>query len=229
MSDPSGQREQAWVIAIDGPSGSGKSTIAADLAAQLKVPWLSSGALYRAVTRLALDRFGAAPRAGQVIAMARSVRWQFTGARVCADQRELTPTLHCAEVDGLVAQISAIPAIRGEINRVLRARVGTGRWVVEGRDIGTEVFPDAAVKVFVDAAPAIRAQRRARQRGSVNSPSGGQQIAADLAERDRRDRQKPVGSLRPAAGAHCFDTSHLTVAEICDNLLSIIPSKFFPE
>jgi len=227
------------VIAIDGPSGSGKSTLAACLAARLGVPWLSSGALYRAVTRLVLDRLGAGAAAAPVSALVRSVHWEVAGAAVRADHRELTALLHSAEVDSHVAQVSAIPAVRRAINHLLRVTVGTGRWVVEGRDIGTEVFPEAVLKVYLDAQPEVRAERRALQHRSGGGafPAGVRsdsarpvaQVAASLAERDRRDRQKPVGALRPAADAQRIDTSHLTVSEVCANLFHIVPSNFLPE
>ena len=217
------------VIAIDGPSGSGKSTVAACLAARLGVAWLSSGALYRAVTRLTLDHLGAAAPAAQVSALVRSVRWELTGAAVRADRRDLTAALHSAEVDRHVAPVSAIPEVRHAINRLLRETVGTGRWVVEGRDIGTEVFPEAVLKVYLDAEPVVRAKRRALQHHPSDSASAVAQVAASLAERDRRDRRKSVGALRPAADAQRIDTSHLTVPEVCANLLNIVPSKFLPE
>ena len=217
------------VIAIDGPSGSGKSTVAACLAARLQVPWLSSGALYRAVTRLTLDRLGAAAPAALVSELVRSVHWEVTGASVRADHRDLTASLHSAEVDRHVAQVSAIPGVRRAINRLLRVTVGAGRWVVEGRDIGTEVFPEAVLKVYLDAEPVVRAERRALQHDSADSASAVAQVAASLAERDLRDRRKPVGALRPAADAQCIDTSHLTVSEVCANLSNIVPSNFLPE
>ena len=235
------------VIAIDGPSGSGKSTVAACLAARLGVPWLSSGALYRAVTRLTLERLGTAAPAAQVSALVRSVRWEVAGATVRADHRDLTASLHSAEVDRHVAQVSAIPGVRHAINHLVRVTVGAGRWVVEGRDIGTEVFPEAVLKVYLDAEPVVRAERRALQHRSVGSVGSagsagsarsagaeGQagavaQVAASLAERDRRDRHKPMGALRPAADAQRIDTSHLTVSEVCANLFNIVPSKFLPE
>lgn len=228
------------VIAIDGPSGSGKTTVAACLAARLGVPWLSSGALYRAVTRLMLDRAGAAASAAQVGALVRSVHWEVAGAAVRADHRELTASLHSADVDRHVAQVSAIPGVRRAINHLLRVTVGSGRWVVEGRDIGTEVFPEAVLKVYLDAEPVVRAQRRALQHRSpgevaaVAAGAAGQagvvaQVAAALAERDRRDRHKPVGALRPAEDAKRIDTSHLTVSAVCANLFHIVPSDFLPE
>jgi cytidylate kinase len=117
--------------------------------------------------------------------------------------------------------------VRTEINRTLRTTVAGGRWVVEGRDMGTEVFPDAIVKVYLDAAPAVRATRRARQRGSATQSVG--RIAADLAERDRRDRRKSMGALRPAADAQFIETSHLTAAEVCAKVVSVIPTNFPPE
>ena len=217
------------VIAIDGPSGSGKSTVAACLAVRLGVPWLSSGALYRAVTRLTLDRLGAAAPAAQVGALVRSVRWELTGAAVRAGPRDLTAALHSAEVDRHVAQVSAIPGVRHAINHLLRVTVGGGRWVIEGRDIGTEVFPEAVLKVYLDAEPVVRAERRALQHRSAASATAVAQVAASLAERDRRDRRKPVGALRPAADAQRIDTSHLTVPEVCANLFHIVPSAFLPE
>ena len=217
------------VIAIDGPSGSGKSTVAACLAARLGVPWLSSGALYRAVTRLTLDRLGAAAPAAQVSTLVRSVHWELTGAAVRADRRDLTASLHSAEVDRHVAPVSAIPEVRHAINHLLRTTVGGGRWVVEGRDIGTEVFPEAVLKVYLDAEPVVRAERRALQHHPADGASAVARVAASLAERDRRDRRKPVGALRPAADAQCIDTSHLTVPEVCANLFHIVPSDFLPE
>lgn len=216
------------VIAIDGPSGSGKTTVAACLARQLGVPWLSSGALYRAATRLLLDRLGAGAPVAAVVAMVRSVRWEVSGAAVCAGRRELTAALHSAAVDRRVAQVSAIPGVRDAINQILRATVGTESWVVEGRDIGTEVFPDAVLKVFLDAAPEVRAARRARQRRPDRVPPVAQ-VAASLAERDRRDRRKPVGALRPARDAQRIDASRLTVAEVCAKLRRIVPSNFLQE
>ena len=215
------------VIAIDGPSGSGKSTVAACVARRLHLPWLSSGALYRAVTRLTLDRYGGIDNAELVVDLVRSTHWTVSGASVYAADLDLTAKLHSSEVDAHVARLSAIPALRTEINHSLRARVAGGGWVVEGRDMGTEVFPDAIVKVFLDAAPEVRATRRARQRGSEGRLAG--RIAADLAERDRRDRRKPVGALRPAADAKIIETSHLTVAQVCAKVVSVIPTNFPPE
>ena len=215
------------VIAIDGPSGSGKSTVAACVARRLRLPWLSSGALYRAVTRLALDRLGGTGRTERILDLMRSTHWTVNGGSVYAGDLDLTPTLHSSEVDALVAPLSAVPAIRTEINRTLRARVAAGRWVVEGRDMGTEVFPDAIVKVFLDADPDVRATRRARQRGSAGRMAG--RIAADLAERDRRDRRKTMGALRPAADAQIIETSHLTAVEVCAKVVSVIPTNFPPE
>ena len=216
------------VIAIDGPSGSGKTTVAACLALQLGVPWLSSGALYRAATRLLLDRLEAGAPVASVVAMVRSVRWEVSGAAVCADRRELTAGLHSAAVDRRVAQVSAIPGVRAAINQLLRVTVGTESWVVEGRDIGTEVFPDAVLKVFLDAAPEVRAARRARQR-RLDRARPVAQVAASLAERDRRDRRKQVGALRPARDAQRIDASRLTVAEVCAKLRRIVPSNFLQE
>lgn len=226
MSGSADAAQPATVLAIDGPSGSGKSTIAACVADRLGTRWLSSGALYRAVTRMALDRFGGAGTADSLVTLVRSVHWTLIGAAVFADGRELTAQLHSTEVDGLVAQVSAVRAVRAQVNHVLRMRVAGGCWVVEGRDIGTEVFPGAIGKVFLDASPVVRARRRALQRGST---AGVRQIAADLAERDGRDRRKPMGALRPAADAKLIDTSYLTVAEVCEKVVSVVPTKFLPE
>ena len=215
------------VIAIDGPTSSGKSTVAACVARRLDVPWLSSGALYRALTRLVLDRLGGAAGSERILGLMRSMDWTVSGTAVYAGSLEYTTRLHSSEVDAHVSQVSAIPAVRTEINRTLRARVGGGGWVVEGRDMGTEVFPEAIVKVFLDAAPDVRARRRARQRGSAAGLVG--RIAEDVAERDRRDRHKAVGALRPAADAKIIETSHLTVAQVCAKVVSVIPTNFPPE
>ncbi len=214
-----------FVIAIDGPSGSGKTTVAERLAGQLEARWVSSGALYRAVSRLVLDRFGADAAAALVVELARTEPMVLSGATVHAGARELTARLYQPEVESVVASHSAIPAVRAAVNRRLRRLVRSGPWIVEGRDIGTEVFPGAAVKIFLDAAAGARVGRRARQRGHPGAGPDRRQIARALAERDRRDRAKPVGALRPAADAHRIDTSGLTVAEACARVGQIISSN----
>ena len=218
-------RAATFVIAIDGPSGSGKTTVAEQLARRLGVPWLSSGALYRAVSRLVLDRFGAEAPVAAVIEVARREPIALAGAAVEAGGRALTASLHRADVDRVVSLHSAIPAVRAEVNRRLRAVVRSGPWLVEGRDIGTEVFPAAAVKIFLDAAAVARVGRRARQRGYAEEGPERGKIARALVERDRRDREKPVGALRPATDAHCIDTSGLTIAQVCDNVSDVIRSN----
>lgn len=203
------------VIAIDGPAGSGKSTVARALADRLGLGYLDTGAMYRSVTFAALQR-GIDPNdraaVGQV---ADDVVIDLGPAGVTVDGVDATEAIRGVEVGRAVSIVAANPRVREVMVRRQRAWVvDHGGGVLEGRDIGTVVFPDAELKVYLTADPAVRAQRRAKEVADVDY----QTVAADLARRDALDSGREVSPLAQADGAFHLDTTGMTVAEIVDLL-----------
>jgi cytidylate kinase len=216
------------VIAIDGPSASGKSSTARAVAEELGFAHLDSGALYRGVTLVALREAARRGRAHEdpldvldaetVLRAAedRGLMLQPDGAGFAAylEGEPVDAEIRGGRVTGCVSAVSAVPVIREWINSRLRAMVRAGRdVVVDGRDIGTVVFPDADLKVFLTASPSIRAGRRISQRGADVDPLRLETEAAALAARDHADSTRQTAPLRPAADAVLLDTSTLAFPE----------------
>jgi cytidylate kinase len=218
------------VIAIDGPAASGKSTTAVAVARELGAAHLDSGALYRAlaVVALELERLdsGALLRAAELRGLA--LRGVDSGIVPFLDGQDAEPLLRSPEVNGLVSEVSALPEVREWVNARLREAVkavGRSRGqlvIVDGRDIGTAVFPDAPVKVFLTASPEARARRRLLQRGVLPGPAEVDREAAELAERDRRDRARAVAPLRQAADAMLLDTTNLGFADQVQEIVALV-------
>ncbi len=211
------------VAALDGPAGAGKSSVARRVAEQAGFTFLNSGSFYRAVTWAVLERRLDPADDGAIVSTARGLRLSLDGqGGVVVDGRPVESLLRSDAIDAWVARHSAIPEVRDEVNRRLRD-VAIGRdVVVDGRDIATVVFPDAEVKVYLDADVATRARRRHDQGISGMSLP---EIERSIAERDRFDRAKPVAPLRVAPGALFLDTSHLTIEEVCERVLDAIRVK----
>ncbi len=206
------------VVAIDGPAGSGKSTIAKKLAIELGIEYLDTGAMYRAVT-FAVLRGGCDPEdSTRVASLARSVDLSVNGdGTVTVDGVDATTEIRGPEVTRAVSTVAANPEVRTEL--VSRQREWTrrrGGGVLEGRDIGTVVFPDAALKVYLTARPEVRAARRAKEVTDLDYDT----VAADLARRDAVDSGRQHDPLRRADGAIEVDTSDLTIDEIITVLVS---------
>lgn len=206
------------IIAIDGPAASGKSTTARTVARALGFAHLDSGALYRGVTLVAIRDLGAAP--GQALDANRLLRSaEQRGLRLLFDGMGYAPYLggepvdeavRTPEVTALVSPVSALPEVREWVNQQLRALAGAGQSVVvDGRDIGTVVFPDAALKVYLTASPATRAERRLRQRGQGVDPAELRRETAALAARDEADSRRAVAPLRMAPDAVAVDGTSL--------------------
>jgi cytidylate kinase len=196
------------VVAIDGPAGSGKSTVARAVAERLGLEVLDTGSMYRAVTSLAL-REGVDPRdANKVTILARAVDLR-VGVRVLADGVDLTKTLRSEAVNELVSVVASVPGVRRELVDRQRAWVAEhGGGVVEGRDIGSVVFPNAAVKVFLTASDAERARRR------------GDEAPESVARRDLLDGGREVSPLVAASDAHVLDTTDRAVGDVVEEILS---------
>ena len=206
------------VIAIDGPGGVGKTTVSRLVAERLGWPALDTGALYRAVT-LAVLRAGVDPDDGRAITeLLPSLAVGFEEGAVFLDGEDVSDSVRAPHVTEAVSAVSARAEVRRSLVPLQRRWVEEhgGSAVVEGRDIGTVVFPDAEVKVFLTARPEVRAARRARQQGS-----GLGETAADLAQRDRADSTRGSSPLRPAEDAVQIETSELTAQEVADRVLAL--------
>jgi CMP/dCMP kinase len=203
------------VIAIDGPAGSGKSTVARRLAAHLGLDYLDTGAMYRAVTFAALRRGIDPADTGPVAELARVVDLDVTTDHVRVDGVDATIEIRGPEVSRAVSLVAANPEVRAELVRRQREwayeRVGG---VLEGRDIGTVVFPDAVLKVYLNARPEVRAERRAAEVSDLDYET----VAADLARRDAFDQGRQADPLRLADDAIELDTSDMTIDEIVAEL-----------
>jgi cytidylate kinase len=205
------------VIAIDGPAGSGKSTVSRALAERLALPYLDTGAMYRAVAFAALRR-GIDPEDVEPVArVAEEFDLELRDdGTVRVDGVDATIEIRGPEVTRAVSIVAANPKVREEMRARQRAwgeRHGGG--VIEGRDIGTVVFPDAELKVYLDARPDVRASRRSKEVTDLSYET----VAADLARRDALDQGRQDSPLREPDGAFVVDTSELNVDQIVDVVL----------
>ena len=202
------------IVAIDGPAGAGKSTVARALAHELGFTYLDSGAMYRTVALASLEDPRRTPAE---IAGALEVT---RGERVLLGGRDVTEAIRTAVVSARASEVAADPAVRAALVERQRALMRTGDWVAEGRDIGTVVAPDAAVKVFLDASERARAQRRALQ---TREPPGA--VLEAQRARDRRDRERTHSPLAPAAGAIVIDTTGLALEEVVAQIGALVAAR----
>jgi cytidylate kinase len=203
------------IVAIDGPAGVGKSTIARTCADHAGFLYVNSGNFYRAVTLAVLERKLPVDDRQSVLQVARTCRLELRDGYLWLDGNNVENLLHGDTVDSRVAALSAIPEVRDVVNGRLRDIADGHDAVVEGRDIGTVVFPDARLKIFLDADIATRALRRHEQGVSGLSLD---ELQAAIGARDSVDRNKPTGRLAAAPDALQIDTSHLTIQQVCERV-----------
>ena len=212
------------VIAIDGPGGVGKSTVARAVAAQLGLAYLDTGATYRAAT-LAVLEAGVAPDDGRAAAeIVDGVELGYSHGTIYLDDRDVATAVRSAEVTANSSTVSAHPAVRERIVAFQRLWVAVhgNHAVVEGRDIGTVVFPDAPAKIFLTADPEIRAARRAGDPEADGRAVA--TIAQELNARDRADSTRAASPLEPADDAVVVDTGELTIDEVVASVLAVVAS-----
>lgn len=218
------------IVAIDGPAGTGKSSVARQLAARLGLEFLDTGAMYRAATAMAIDHgidLADGPAIAELVRRADlHFDWTTDPPTLMAMGRSVMRRLRDSDVAGSVSPVSGLP----EVRRVLverQRRIGEihDRLVSEGRDQGSVVFYDAQVKIYLDASPRVRAERRATQLRAMGRAADVDQIEQELANRDHRDSTRAVGPLTCPDGAVRVDTSNLPQDAVVDELVRVVTSR----
>lgn len=216
------------VVAIDGPAGAGKSTVARRLAARLGFTYIDTGAMYRAVALWAL-RQGVDPSDAyrvESLARAASIRFAPGGSGVELNGEDVTEAIRTPEVAAAASQVATCAGVRSTLVAKQRAMAETASVVMEGRDIGSVVFPDAEVKVFLDAGEQERIRRRlAESAPALADPGAAQAVAEQIRERDLRDRGRRESPLVQAPDAVYLDTTGLTIEQVEEAILKIVRER----
>ncbi|HLK10425.1 MAG TPA: (d)CMP kinase [Candidatus Binatia bacterium] len=213
------------VIAVDGPAGAGKSSASRTLAQRLGFAYVDTGAMYRAVGVLAAERGVALDDDEALDALVAPLRFSAGGERLVVDGRDLSAAIRTGEAGELASRVSVRPVVRARLVAVQRALAAAGDVVMEGRDIGTVVAPDAAVKFFLTAAPEERARRRAGELAARGERVDVEALARELVVRDARDASRPTAPLRVAADAVVLDTTGRALAAVVAEMERIVRAR----
>ena len=211
---------RSLIIAIDGPGGSGKSTVARSVARRLGFTYIDSGAMYRAVALWALRLGMDLDDLHRLEQLAKEARIELPDDRVVLNGEDVTAEIRAPKVSDAASRVAAQPGVRRAMREEQRRIGSAGPSVMEGRDIGTVVFPDAKVKIFLDAQPDARAQRRASELGAAV-----EDVARDLDARDQRDRSRAEAPLTQAPDAEYLDTTHLTLTQVEEAVLKLVRDR----
>lgn len=204
------------VIAIDGPAGAGKSSVARGVAAALGFDHLDSGAMYRCVALAAIERGTELEDPAATAALAAAIEVSFAGEAVLLDGRDVSRRIRAPQVTDAASLVSVHPGVREAMVAAQRALIASGRYVAEGRDIGTVVSPDAPLKVFLTASEEERARRRAAQSGAAPGD-----VLAAQRRRDERDATREHSALRPAGDAVEIDTTGLSLEQVVARVVAL--------
>ena len=217
------------VVAIDGPAGAGKSTVSRRLADALGYRYVDTGAMYRVIGVLAAEQHIDFSDTAALAALCDATTIEFVERdgriRTLGDGRDLSDAIRTAGAAQLASKVSAVPVVRERLVAKQRTLGAGGGVVMEGRDIGTVVFPDAAVKVFLDASAQERARRRAAESPGGSTPAEVARIAREIAERDARDRGRAHSPLRPAADAIVMDTTNKNIDQVVSELRAVVATR----
>lgn len=222
-------RARGVIVAIDGPAGAGKSTLSRRLAERLGYTLVDTGALYRAVALHALRRGVSWDDGPALGAMTQSLQFAFVEGALEVDGERMGDALRTSETSLGASRVSVHPPVREALLGVQRAIGREGGVVLEGRDIGTVVYPDAEVKVFLVASDEERARRRLAELTARGEDATLAQVLDDLRERDRRDEERAVAPLRKAPGAITLDTTDRTLDSLLDELAGVVARVGRPE
>ena len=215
------------MVAIDGPSGAGKGTIARAVATRLRYRHIDTGAMYRAVAWKAIHDGTDLSDEAALSAVASGVVLDVGEGRVRVDDHDVAAAIRTPEIDAAAAAVARQPRVRAALIARQRALGRSGGIVMEGRDIGTVVFPDADVKIFLDASPEERARRRAADPSHTagRGTSALQDVATALEERDRSDRTRAASPLKQAEDAVVIDTTALSIDDAVEQVMAIVEKR----
>lgn len=217
------------VVAIDGPAGSGKSTVARMLARRLAYTHIDTGALYRGVALLAIRAKAALGDEAAVVAAARGAKLEFRqledGNLLHINGENVNRQIRTEEVSQASSKVSAYPSVRALLLGLQRELGRNGGIVLEGRDIGTVVFPDAEVKIFLTASIEARAKRRTMELAAKGTAVDLDRVMSEMAQRDKQDSEREISPLKQAPDAVLVDTSTMSIESVLDHLESLVRAK----
>lgn len=210
------------IVAIDGPSGAGKGTVARALAAALGVPHIDTGAMYRAVAWKALQERRALDDEEAVAGLAARAQISVAGGQIVIDGHDVTRAIRTPEIDKATTNVARLPRVREILVARQRAYGADAGVVMEGRDIGTVVFPDADVKIYLDASAEERTRRRVTDAAHTSGQEGQAAVAQAIDARDRSDMSRAVSPLTLAPGAEYIDTTGMPIDAVVARVMELV-------
>jgi cytidylate kinase len=210
------------IVALDGPAGVGKSTIAKKIAEKASLFYVNSGNFYRAITYQVIKCNLSITNTNEIISISQKSNFTITNGHLHVNDTDVEGFLHSDSVDSIVAQVSSIVEVRNFVNTAIRKISNSLDIIAEGRDMSTVVFPNADLKIYLDASVSTRAERRYNQGVSNLSIK---EISDSIQARDKIDKSKPEGSLKISSDALYLDTSDLTIEQVCEKVLQKLNNK----